>query len=119
MFAVSKVYLERFASWDAVSSEFGAGDWDSRTINTVEPEHVFAAYDQECYEGSALVVYKDATGYHSVEGSHCSCYGLEDQWKPHDETRDTIRHQATQANSYGPWAKYGPQIAEWLDTTGA
>lgn len=45
---------------------------------------VFAYYDNECYEGSAFVLFKQGRKLYEVHGSHCSCYGLEDQWSPEE-----------------------------------
>lgn len=48
---------------------------------------VYATYEQEAYEGSATVVFTDTDGkLWEVHGSHCSCYGLEGQWKPEETT---------------------------------
>lgn len=45
-------------------------------------EVLIAVYDCPQYEGSATVVFvKDGAAY-VVDGAHCSCYGLEGQWKP-------------------------------------
>lgn len=45
---------------------------------------IYAVYNQPQYEGYAEVYFKDnLTGlYYEVHGSHCSCYGLENQWSP-------------------------------------
>jgi len=43
---------------------------------------IFAVYSVDGYEGSSFTVFiKDNTLY-SVFGTHCSCYGLENQWDP-------------------------------------
>jgi hypothetical protein len=49
-------------------------------------EIVFASYEYEDYSGSATVFFFDSnTGkYYENYGSHCSCYGLEDQWQPEE-----------------------------------
>jgi hypothetical protein len=39
-------------------------------------------YEQAYYEGYALVVWEKNGELFLVEGSHCSCYGLEGQWNP-------------------------------------
>lgn len=42
----------------------------------------YADYENEGYDGSATVLYyrKSTKMYYEVYGSHCSCYGLENQW---------------------------------------
>jgi hypothetical protein len=45
---------------------------------------VYAHYEQDTYDGSAIVFFYDKATkrYFEVHGSHCSCYGLENQWSP-------------------------------------
>ena len=66
-------YEEGFKDWVEVQEEF--------KIDTPEPEEVLlAVYDLHCYEGYAVVFYREGDKYFEVQGSHCSCYGLEGQW---------------------------------------
>lgn len=43
---------------------------------------LFAFYMDENYSGDAKVIFEKCGQLYEVEGSHCSCYGLEGQWKP-------------------------------------
>lgn len=43
---------------------------------------IFATYTQEDYEGWAEVIFAKGGELYMVTGSHCSCFGLEDQWDP-------------------------------------
>jgi len=81
------VYLNNFDCWEDVLNAFGGiYEWDSNTeaskkflANNPEPEKVFYAnYDTDSYEGSALVIWYDKGKYYFLQGSHCSCYGLEE-----------------------------------------
>lgn len=45
---------------------------------------LLAVYDLDGYEGYANVFYFKDGKYYEVYGSHCSCYGLEDQWNPEE-----------------------------------
>lgn len=45
---------------------------------------IFAAYGTPSYEGYAFVVYEQDGQLFEVNASHCSCFGLEDQWAPED-----------------------------------
>lgn len=76
---------EGFDGWSAVQREFSADLGP-------EPTFVFANYEQEGYEGSAIVVTADAPEgpYRIVIGSHCSCMGLEDQWEPTEHGRKDL-----------------------------
>lgn len=52
---------------------------------------IFAAYTCESYEGSALVIFQKDGKLFEVNGSHCSCYGLEDQWSPEETSLEALR----------------------------
>lgn len=43
---------------------------------------LFASYGQDNYTGDAWVLFEKDGQLFEVNGSHCSCMGLEDQWKP-------------------------------------
>lgn len=52
-------------------------------------------YGSESYDGDATVFYEDDEGlFFEVSGSHCSCYGLEDTWRPSLVTMEYIRRRA-------------------------
>lgn len=53
---------------------------------------LFAAYDGE-YECAALVVYRRYQKLYEVNGTNCSCYGLEDQWDPEETSVEALRHR--------------------------
>lgn len=68
-------YFGDFTCWQDVKSAYAT--------DTAEPEKVYyAEYEIDGYEGSSEVFYRDKGKYYIVAGSHCSCYGLEDQFKP-------------------------------------
>lgn len=87
-------YRNEFSSWADVVSNFSEGhpgfQWGS-SVKSIkgapaeEPEEVlWADYEAEGYEGSALVIYRQGNKVFEVSGSHCSCYGLEGQWEPEE-----------------------------------
>jgi hypothetical protein len=55
---------------------------------------LFAIYDTEDYEGYAFVLfYGEDNELYEVNGSHCSCYELEEQWEPEKTDWTAIRHR--------------------------
>ena len=55
-----------------------------------DAEVYFANYEWEDYGGYAAVIFeRDGKLWH-VNGGHCSCHGLEDQWEPQETTWETI-----------------------------
>lgn len=43
---------------------------------------LFASYGYQNYSGDAFVLFEKEGDLFEVNGSHCSCYGLEGQWEP-------------------------------------
>ena len=54
---------------------------------------ILATYGFEDYSGGAFVLYEKAGEFYEVTGGHCSCYGLEGQWKPEATTLNAIAHR--------------------------
>lgn len=66
-----------FDGWSDVAGQFNAEIGD-------EPQYVYALYELPSYEGYARVVFHRDGKWWLATGSHCSCYGLEDQWQPEE-----------------------------------
>lgn len=58
-------------------------------------EILLASYTYECYSGDAFVLFRKDGKYFEVNGGHCSCYGLEDQWEPEEASLDELYHRTT------------------------
>lgn len=54
---------------------------------------IFAAFTGDCYEGSAFVLFERGGKLYEVNGSHCSCFGFEDQWDPEEASIAELRHR--------------------------
>jgi hypothetical protein len=66
-----------------------------------------AVYECADYEGSAFVLFERDGKLYEVNGSHCSCYGLEGQWEP------TITTWAALAKR--EFSAYQTPDTEWRD----
>lgn len=55
-------------------------------FNPDDVDMIVAVYEQGGYDGQAFVVYREkADGkLYEVNASHCSCFGLEEQWSPEE-----------------------------------
>lgn len=89
-------YFGLFTDRDDVAAQFEEGTgskWqkDNPFVTAAnfpkEGEIIFAAYGTGSYNGEALVVYRRDKKLYEVNGSHCSCYGLEGQWKPEETSK--------------------------------
>lgn len=74
------VYQGEFTCWNDVVREFAPGS------DFKEPSQVYlAVYNLGNYEGYAEVIWRQGRKYYLLEGSHCSCYGLEETgWDPEE-----------------------------------
>jgi hypothetical protein len=88
-------------------------DWDGCDWSDVQrafhmeearPDEVLLArYSQDGYDGRAHVLYRNGGSYFHVYGSHCSCFGLEDQWDPEEYDLVTLvaALERSSGDSYG------------------
>jgi hypothetical protein len=75
-------FVQNFSSVEDICSCYGgssAEDLEGATIH-------LAWYGYDSYDGRSLVVYEKDGKLFEVNGSHCSCNGLEDQWEPEETT---------------------------------
>lgn len=85
-------------------------------------EHVdvlLASYSYENYSGDAFVLFRDTRDgqLYEVHGGHCSCYGLEGQWRPELCDLESLRHrlkQGTLGCSYSG-NEFKSELGEILD----
>lgn len=83
-------------SIDALAEDFKLRPKDLRGVTIL-----LASYTYECYEGEAFVLFEKNGKLYEVYGSHCSCYGLEDQWKPAKISAEELRTRLNDAPSFG------------------
>lgn len=102
-----KHYSGNFAKWSDVHDNYGG------KCPASEPRFVFAEYETGNYEGSSTVITsRNGRTFSVVEGSHCSCYGLEGQWEPTEHTVTEIRKMM--GASYGFFADASGELKKWL-----
>jgi len=56
-------------------------------------EILLASYGTPSNEGYAFVLFRRDGKLWEVNGSHCSCFGLEGQWQPEETTADALRRR--------------------------
>lgn len=72
-----EVYVQNFKDNDDIIIEYEAPK-DALDGATV----YLAWYGYGSYSGDSLVIFEKNGVLYEVNGSHCSCYGLEGQWEP-------------------------------------
>lgn len=56
-------------------------------------EVLLASYTYQNYEGDAFVLFRKNGQLFEVNGGHCSCHGLEGQWKPEETSVEALEHR--------------------------
>ena len=78
---------------------------------------LFASYNQANYSGDAWVLFEENGELYEVNGSHCSCYGLEYQWEPEKVTLEELEYRLTKG-SFGidDWSEnsFRKELLEFL-----
>lgn len=82
--------LAGFAIFDGFDSEANVASQFNVIPSKVDGV-IAALYGQESYEGSAFVLLVKEGKLYEVNGSHCSCYGLEGQWDEEETSIEALR----------------------------
>jgi len=61
---------------------------------------LLASYSYEDYSGSAFVLFKKDGKLYEVNGSHCSCYGLEGEWLPEETSVKELLYRLEKGTCY-------------------
>ena len=72
-------------------------------------------YESEGYEGSAFTVYTKDSKIYEVHGSHCSCFGLEDQWEPEETTIAALKLRVPDPGSNEKPSEYQQEVLSILN----
>ncbi len=78
---------------------------------------LLAHYEIDGYEGSAFVLFERDGKIYEVNGSHCSCNGLEDQWGPEETSVDALTHRVKNGRlgwGYYDTDHFGEQVLKVL-----
>lgn len=79
------MYYGSFNGIEDVVSQFSIGEDELKDVRIIA-----ATYDNEGYDGSAMIVFRKEGKLYEVHGSHCSCYGLEGQWNPEEISYEAL-----------------------------
>lgn len=73
---------------EALKNDFKITDEDLQGVQIL-----LASYTYRDYEGDAFVLFAKDGKLFEVNGSHCSCYGLEGQWDPEEANIEELFHR--------------------------
>lgn len=115
-------YSGGFADYTDMRHSFGRYNWESEDEDDdkrlVMPDNfpanediLLASYDNEDYSGSAFVLFLRDGKLFEVNGSHCSCNGLEECWHPEETSWEALKMRDFE---FSPVSRY-PEAQERLE----
>ena len=109
---MGEIRLFGFSDVDEVKKQFEVSDEDWKGVNVI-----YGNYGSYSYDGDAMVVFEKDGKLYQVEGSHCSCYGLEGQWIPTETNLMALRAYKPSSDYFVPdgiegWEKTLKELAE-------
>ncbi len=87
-------YLKWWRANKAKMKELLEGAWAKRRV-------LFATYSQGNYAGDAWVLFEENGALFEVNGSHCSCFGLEGQFEPEEITLEQLEFRLLNSKTFG------------------
>jgi hypothetical protein len=66
-----------------------------------DAEILLAWYGDGCYSGDSVVVFRRNGKLYEVNGSHCSCHGLEGQWQPEETSPQALLKRKSYGSAEG------------------
>jgi hypothetical protein len=111
------MYIGAFTCKEDVLQEFSNSydhvDEDLKEYNDINI--LLASYDCGNWEGDAFVLFERNGQLYEVNGSHCSCYGLEGQWNPEETSVEALRHRIEHGYVSSYHYDYRKELTEVLD----
>lgn len=106
-----------FKDWEDIQDKFGGPSdrSDASPVPSVPQHLLFAIYDIDGYEGSAIVIFYAREKYWFVEGDHCSCRGLEGQWQPEPYETAELMKACLERSYKSLIEKYKTEIFQAID----
>ena len=121
---MNSIFLHNWDSKEAMIADFE----NIYGTENLTPEHIakyahvdvlLASYGTDNYTGDAFVLFRNTKDGQLYEnhGSHCSCYGLEGQWKPEICDLESLRHRLKQGSLGCSYSgnEFNSELSEILD----
>lgn len=102
---MTPIFLHNWDSKKSMIADFeGTYGIDNLTPEQIAKyDHVdvlLASYGTDNYSGGAFVLFRNKNDgkFYENHGSHCSCYGLEDQWGEELCDLDSLKHRVSEGS---------------------
>ena len=94
------MFLNNWSNFEEMKREF----WPGYTPESVYKDELdgveilLASYGTPSCEGHAFVLFVRDGKLYEVNASHCSCYGLEEQWAPEETEKCFLQYRMTKGS---------------------
>ncbi|WP_168898365.1 hypothetical protein [Bacillus sp. ISTL8] len=102
---IEPVLLGEFYGWDEgrTGADLIAYHFEEKEEYIGSLQILLASYDIEGCEGDAFVLFLENGKMYEVHGSHCSCFGLENQWNPEETTIKELEFRLNNGGGSEAW----------------
>ncbi|EPC8411017.1 hypothetical protein ACR3AM_005425 [Bacillus thuringiensis] len=102
---IEPVLLGEFYGWDEgrTGADLIAHHFEEKEEYIGSLQILLASYDVEGCEGDAFVLFLEDGKMYEVHGSHCSCFGLENQWSPEEVTIEELEFRLKNGGGSNAW----------------
>lgn len=103
--------MKYFGNWNCkedVARDFSV---DVEALGNV----LFAWYGYGDYDGSAFVLTEIDGKLYEVNGGHCSCHGLEDQWSLEETSVEALAHVLKEGYRFSSYYEGGDEARAALE----
>lgn len=104
---MKSVYMGNWSNSEGMLGDFNADASVLEGYNVV-----VAIYEYGHYDGTAFVLLEKDGNYFEVNGSHCSCYGLEGQWSLEESAELALKHRYEKGDGYGCFGSVSDVLKE-------
>lgn len=92
------VYLNKWKNQEDLKDAFWPA-WGESYSNELEGLNILlASYGTPWYLGYAFVLFEKDGKLFEVNGAHCSCRGLENQWEPEETSKEELYFRLENGN---------------------
>lgn len=92
------MYLNMWERREDVMDSFQVGENELSGCSILLASYTCETYE---YEADAFVLFEKDGKLYEVNGSHCSCSGLEGQWEPEETTVPELKYRMKKGNLGG------------------
>lgn len=104
---MNKKYLTNFKNKKDIETSY-----DTKLSDDIEI--LLAWYGYGSYDGSSFVLFRQNGKLYEVNGSHCSCFRLEGQWKPEETTVKSLKHIVVEGKKFRDYSSGEKEYGEIL-----